>query len=107
MRLLIGALVLFFLTAGTFKMLERGLGEMYGQPLSYAVDRLGLPDGKVEMEGETVYTWSTDIANQWGGGAQLSCRIRISVKDGRITRGDYSGNQGACRLYAKALKRRR
>ena len=95
-----------FLMAGTFKTLDRELASLIGQPISVAIDRLGLPDSEAEIAGEKVYTWSLSTVTAWTGDAQLSCRIRLSTNSSSIiTRKDYFGNRGACSHYSKLLKR--
>ena len=79
----------------------------YGQPLSVASGRLGIPTGKMEMGDATVYSWHR--GNVFSGYATdeqpLECTVRLSVDAGGIVRqGDVDGNKGACDLFSKKLR---
>src|ERR1035438_21011 len=60
MKRIIGLLaVAFGLTGCASDELNKGLGFMAGQNIEFAVSRLGHPDNKREMLGDTIYIWST------------------------------------------------
>lgn len=108
-----------------------GLNTMLGKPISYAVGRLGYPDGQREMMGDTLYVWSTNhqavlpvynassTTGTVGGTpfygttssmglmrAQAYCTIQIAVTpQGLIKTYQWNGNPIGCRGYASALNR--
>jgi len=92
--------------------LESNLRALIGQPVARAYDVLGLPRGKIEVDGGTVYTWSEE--NVISGydvldgdeTTPLSCSVRLMVETGVIRRYTWTGNAGACDVMAKAIAAR-
>jgi hypothetical protein len=111
------------------EQLNQGLGFMVGQPIDYAVQRLGYPQGQSEMLGDTIYVWgtsrtavmpmtSTATTTGFVGttpimGSQTSttyvpmnfnCTIQLAVgPDHIIKHWHWEGNLGGCARYAQAL----
>jgi hypothetical protein len=81
---------------GPIDRLEAGLRALVGQPLSAAVEALGLPSGNMSMDQETtIYTWTQDAG-------ELRCVVRLAVDAQRIVRRwSYDGNRGGCRAIAR------
>lgn len=92
--------------AGTFETLRAGLKSLEGQPLSHAIDKLGLPADKMEMGDLTVYAWV--IGNVYAGldDAELKCTVRAGVDGSNVVRkAEFHGNRGACESFAKKFKK--
>lgn len=107
--------------------LEKGLGSLTGQPVSYAAAKLGYPDGERTIMGDHLYIWSTDhqaiipvatgSVGQFGGigysqtnyglmAARAQCTIQLKVSANDIVESwQYKGNRMGCRPYAHALSR--
>ncbi|MFM0739219.1 hypothetical protein PQQ51_18430 [Paraburkholderia xenovorans] len=128
-------LTLLPLAACVGNQLDTGWQRLRGQPLSMAVDRLGVPNSDRTLAGRHVYTWTTSqtvstyqasssfttanasrgsggghyTANTFGGTmvpTNVSCKIDIEV-DSRdvMTNMSYDGTISACARYAQAMNR--
>ncbi len=110
--------------------LNAGLKGLMGQPISAAVDRLGFPDGKRHMMGETIYIWSTNYSSVMAvpqytttTGAvgnvpyysttssiglmrtTADCTVELAVNSEKIiTWYKWQGNQYGCRQYANGFQ---
>lgn len=82
-------------------VLDAQLARFRGKQSQYAFDRLGYPDGKMIVEGATVYRWINHANNV--DGSPLRCTIKIVVRATKIVSTDFSGNEGACARYARNL----
>lgn len=82
-------------------VLAAKLAQFRGRPSRYAFDRLGYPDGKITVEGATIYSWINEEANL--DGSRLRCTVKVIVRAAKIASTDFSGNEGACARYARAL----
>lgn len=82
-------------------MLYAQLSRFRGKQLQFAFDRLGYPDGKMIVEGATVYRWNNHANNV--DGSPLHCTIKVVVRAAKIVSTDFSGNEGACARYARVL----
>jgi hypothetical protein len=99
--------------------LEKGLKDLTGKDVSYAVQRLGYPSQEREMFGSKIYTWGTQstgfasmpLMNAYGTTAgympmsvNYQCKIEIITDaSGKIQSWQYEGNPGGCSRYASAL----
>jgi hypothetical protein len=92
--------------AGPFNDLERGLQGLVGQPLQQAIDRLGLPEERLDVGGETVYGWRTTSINGWSEEREeLRCVVRLSVDaEQMVRRFSFDGNRGACSGFARRFR---
>jgi hypothetical protein len=99
--LLIGALALLAGCAG--QMIQQGMTGLVGQPLSAAIERLGVPTEERTIADMKVYIWSTSNVVE---GTQSKCQIRAIMKGGVIGAFDFEGNQGQCSGYARLLQAR-
>lgn len=114
----------------TFKNIETGLAALEGQPVQAAFDRLGYPDGQMNVGADTVYVWGRSFmmnmpqyntATTYGTVGttpytantgvmtsvpmQMQCSIKIAAgPDGVIKTWQYNGNVGGCSAYSSALK---
>lgn len=112
--------------------MNQGLGGLVGQNIRAAVSRLGYPDGKREMLGNTIYVWNTNrsiilpvptsttttgyvgplpVSGTTTGTAYIpqsyNCTLQIGTDQaGTIINYQWAGNTGGCARYANALKRR-
>lgn len=78
-------------------VLFSGLEKFHGKPQQYAFDTLGYPDRKMLIGSDTIYSWvNTEPDN-------LSCTVKVIVRAKRILKTDFSGNNGACALYAREV----
>lgn len=125
----------FILSGCAFSTLDKGLPLLLGEPIERAVDVLGFPNSSMDMAGYKIYVWdnrynstipivTTNTATTTGSvgtipvyGTTMStntnfvpvtyqCQIKLSVDEyGKISRWEYSGNQGGCRYYANGIER--
>lgn len=123
------------LSACVTDQLDTGFARLRGQPVSAAIDRLGVPTSERTLAGRHVYTWKTSqlvstyqpssnvttgsIPGQNGktkysstsiGGTTVqmnaTCKIEIEVDDQELIRNSsYDGDVGACGKFAQALSR--
>lgn len=126
---------LLLLTACVTDQLNSGFERIRGQPLSAAIDRLGVPSNERTLAGRHVYTWTTSqlvstyqptsnfttgsipdgpgktryTGTSVGGTTvqtKATCKIEIEVDSQEVIRhGSYDGDVGACGKYAQALSR--
>lgn len=76
-----------------------------GQPLSAAIDRLGVPSSTTPAGSSTIYVWSKSNVIYPGLDQPLSCEIRLLVNEAQIvTKGEHQGNNYACSEMAKGLR---
>ena len=118
------------LTGCVSRNMNEGLQSLVGQDIHAAVARLGYPNAKREMLGDTIYVWGSSqnsvmpmtTTNYTTGmvgtvpitGATTStefvpvnynCSIQIATdSSGTIKNWQWSGNMGGCAHYARALK---
>jgi hypothetical protein len=106
---------------------EHGLGFMVGTNISHAVDRLGYPDAKREVRGETIYVWSSshDVnlprkTNSTTAGNlghvpiyttpagmiyRRNCTIQLTAdKDGKVEYWLWTGDKARCGQFASRLR---
>jgi hypothetical protein len=132
MKRIIGLIaVAFGLSGCASDELNNGLGFSPAQNIEFVVSRLGHPDSKRELLGDTIYIWSTSqnvdllttttsttmgIAGTPPGygtsmgmafvPANFDCTMQLAVgTDGTIKSWKWSGDLGACAGYAQALSR--
>lgn len=126
---------LLLLSACVTDQLDNGFARLRGQPLSVAIDRLGVPTSERTLAGRHVYTWTTSqmvstyqpsstvstvkVPTGTGkstysgtsiGGTTVqtnaTCKIDIEVDSREIIRNaSYDGEVRACGIYAQALSR--
>jgi hypothetical protein len=130
----LGAVAAMLLLSGcgtTSKDMDRGLGALMGREAKTAFAVLGYPDGKEEIEGDTVYSWQrqeTETAygpgvgvgyGTWGRGSVVGtgasyggrssatyyCKIKlVADKGGVLKHWEWDGDMAACDHYARKLK---
>ena len=113
--------------------INKALSSMVGRNISYAMHKLGLPDAKHEVMGDTIYVWATnddlespiptikvtlqttsivygtmpDYDDATGTAlprATFNCTIQLAVNSsGTIKRWRWTGNPAGCAQYARAL----
>ncbi len=97
MRTCIVVALVCFCLAGCVGM-SAATTALRGQDIAMAVSKLGYPDDKQEMFGNTVYRWKT--GNQYGG---WFCNLNLVADSrGKIISGSWSGN-GGCSSLAERL----
>ncbi len=111
-------------------VIDMRLGQMQGQPVTVAFNKLGYPTGESQVAGQYFYYWSntgtvlvpttvttsgvafvgkkTVSYDQTTTGPDqvvpVACSIRVFVDQRNIiTAHDYTGNQEACAAYAQKL----
>jgi hypothetical protein len=120
---------LLLLAACATHQLDEGLKGLMGRNISEAVNRMGYPDGKREMMGDTIYVWSTNhtgvmplnmpstTTGNVGGTPYYSttntmhmipiayaCTVQIATTaDGTIKSYQWEGNEGGCRRYSRGF----
>lgn len=135
MKAIFVLLPILLLSACVTDQLDSGFERLRGQPLSTAIDRLGVPSSERKLAGRHVYTWKTSqlmsnyqptssvttgsipkgsgkssYSGTTVGGTMvqtnLTCKIDIEVDGQEIIRhASYDGDVGACGKYASALSR--
>jgi len=100
MKRLIGFFVVLALegcvTPGQF---QDRLTALHGQPLSVAIDKLGLPTTEQTVAGLHLIRWSVVSGNEY------QCTLTLQVDEHDIIRKHSAdGNLGGCERYIRALK---
>ncbi len=99
MKKLVPLFALTLSACATPGQMQRGLDGMIGQPLSTAVDKLGLPTSENTIAGMHLVTW------QAAGTPDAPCRITLQVDDKNIIRKhNFEGTIGGCERYIKAVR---
>lgn len=135
MRTMFVSLAILLLSACAADQMSSGFERMRGQPLSVAIDRLGVPSSERTIAGRHIYTWTTsqlvstyqpttsvttgNFPNGSGksrySGATLggttvqvnaACKIDAEVDGQELIRHmSYDGVIGACSKYVQAMSR--
>lgn len=135
MKATLALLALLPLTACVTDQLNSGFARLRGQPISLAMDSLGVPSSERTIAGRHVYTWTnTELVSRYqpttsyttgkvpakSGDARYSgstiggttvqtsatCKIDAEVDEQqRIRNISYDGTIDACAKYAQALNR--
>ena len=102
--------LLLLTAAGYDKKFHNILRTLKDQPLSAAVDLLGLPENKMEMGDLTVYTWvEGNVISGWDvidgdETTPLSCAVKLSVDKSDLIRWmEWRGNNAACKQMYKRV----
>jgi len=124
--LMIVATFLLIGCSNNMKVVDAGLMQLRGAPVSQAFDILGYPDREEIIAGRKIYTWDRREVNTSGSapvsvgagtyGANVglgfyapvitvqSCRIRLITQNEQIIETDYLGDGGGCAPYAERLR---
>lgn len=135
MRAILPLFALLLLSACVSDQLNSGFDRMRNQPLSVAMDRLGVPSSERMIAGRHIYTWThTEListfqpsssfttakgsgksgdskytASTFGGSTvqtSATCKIEAEVDgQGNIRNLSYDGPVAACGKYAQAMNR--
>jgi hypothetical protein len=81
-------------------MIKSGTDQLIGQPLSAAIERLGVPTEERTIAGTKVYVWTTSSAVFRGN--QSKCTIRAIMKGDVVGFFDWEDDAG-CSQYAQML----
>ena len=128
-RLLCVILCVILLNGCVSQNMTKGLNNLVGKHIRAAVERLGYPDAKREMLGDTIYLWGksqntvvpmSSVSTTTGSigsypmygtttstnyvPVNYNCTIQIIVDSNEIIKSwSWSGNMGGCSSYATAL----
>lgn len=92
---LAAALVLTGCAAHQAKVLDSEMRAFIGKPLTEISRHIGYPDSKIDVLGNSVYTWGTDIAG---------CKLQVTTDaDGTIRTYHLDGYVRSCAKYVDAL----
>jgi hypothetical protein len=81
--------------------IKKGMTSLVGQPLVFAIAKLGAPIAKSTIDDRKVYVWSTGKVVD---GIEYKCQIRVMMKDDVIGSFDWEGNNVGCAQYASMLR---
>ncbi len=84
--------------------MELGLSRLVGRNVKDVVSVLGYPTSQVQVAGDTVYTWDTQVQPLFTSQAPLPCQVRVVTADNTIKTWSYSGTMNGCRPTASALR---
>lgn len=82
-------------------VIQKGMSEMLGQPLSAVVSKIGMPNDERVIANQKVYTW---YSSSFDEGTQYQCKIRVIMAGDLIGSFDFEGNNGTCMRYAARLR---
>lgn len=95
MRYVVLVILLTGCVAHQVKGFNTELDRFVGKPLPAITKYIGYPDAKLEVLGNTVYTWGADIA---------ACKLQITTDPtGTITTYHWEGSMPACAKFSDAL----
>jgi hypothetical protein len=81
--------------------IKKGMTSLVGQPLVFAIAKLGAPIANSAIGDRKVYVWSTRNVVD---GIEYKCQIRVMMNDDVIGSFDWEGNNAGCAQYASMLK---
>lgn len=92
MRMMLAISALTGLSACSLGIPER-MGELTGQNVDVAISKLGFPNDEKVIDGQRVYTWSSN-----------GCIIRVIADQNKtIKNSDGEGNMRGCAWFAQRL----
>ena len=116
----------------TMESAKPAMDAMKGKPISAAIDKLGYPDGQMNIAGKKVYVWNTNSTESylvpdntttttWVNGSpvhatsygtrsesfELQCKLKVIASEADvIEKWEWEGNVGGCEVYAMRLQKK-